>query len=201
MAGKSPTSRSASVKRETGETSIRLELNLDGGEVKVETGVGFFDHMLHALATHGRMGLVVEAQGDLHVDQHHLVEDVGIVLGTAFREALAVDLKVVRFADAFAPLDDALARVVVDLSGRAYLHYGVEVSRPRVGDFDTDLVREFFQSFTHNARVNLHVDLVRGDNAHHQIEALFKATALALRQAVRRDSTLAEIPSTKGTIE
>ena len=201
MAAKSPQLRAARVERKTGETEILLALNLDGGSIRVSTGVGFFDHMLHALAKHGRLGLTIEAKGDLHVDQHHLVEDVGIVLGTAFREALAVDLKVVRFADAYAPLDDALARVVVDLSGRAYLYYGVDVSRPHVGDFDTDLVREFFQAFVHNARINLHADLVRGDNAHHQIEALFKATALALRKAVERDATLDDMPSTKGTIE
>ncbi len=193
--------RKAQVKRKTRETSIRLEIDLDSpGKVQIQTGIGFFDHMLTALAVHGRMELLVEAEGDLHVDQHHLVEDVGIVLVAALREALGDDLRIQRFACAYAPLDDALARAVVDISGRAYLHCGVAISRPVVGGFDTDLLREFFSAFVSNAKINLHLDLIRGENAHHQIEAVFKATALSLRDAVRRVEDLREVPSTKGTL-
>jgi imidazoleglycerol-phosphate dehydratase len=193
--------RRAQVVRKTKETSIRLEVDLDDAErVEIHSGVGFLDHMLDALARHGRLGLVLEAEGDLQVDQHHLVEDVGIALGTAVREALGDDLRIQRFASAFAPLDDALARAVVDISGRAYLHYGVNISRPLVGELDTDLVREFFQAFVANSLINLHLDLLHGDNAHHQIEAVFKATALALRAAIRKDAGLREVPSTKGTL-
>jgi len=193
--------RRAEVARKTRETSIELVLDLDDPSVtQVETGIGFFDHMLTALSKHGRMSLRLKAAGDLHIDQHHLVEDVGIVLGTALREALGSDLRIRRFASAYAPLDDALARAVVDLSGRAYLHYGVELSRPQVGGFDTDLVRELFGAFVSNAQINLHIDLLHGENTHHQIEAVFKATALALRDAVKRDADLKEVPSTKGTL-
>jgi imidazoleglycerol-phosphate dehydratase len=193
--------RQAEVRRETKETKIFLRLDLDkAGEPKIATGVGFFDHMLEALAVHGRIGVELEAEGDLHIDQHHLVEDVGIVFGQALREALGEDLRIQRFAAAYAPLDDALARAVVDISGRAYLHYGIEVSRPMVGDFDTDLVLEFFTALTANARLNLHLDLIRGHNAHHQLEASFKAFALALRSAVKLDGSLAEVPSTKGSL-
>lgn len=194
-------SRKAAVERTTRETSIRLELDLDRpGRADISTGIGFFDHMLTALASHGRMSLRIAATGDLQVDQHHLVEDVGIVLGQALREALGVDLRVRRFAHSCAPLDESLARTVVDLSGRAFLHYGVKIARPTVGGFDTDLVREFFQGFTTNARITLHLDLIRGGNAHHEIEALFKATALALREAVRMEEGLNDVPSTKGTL-
>ena len=193
--------RQAEVRRETKETKIFLRLDLDkAGAPKIATGVGFFDHMLEALAVHGRIGVELEAEGDLHIDQHHLVEDVGIVFGQALREALGEDLRIQRFAAAYAPLDDALARAVVDISGRAYLHYGIEVSRPMVGDFDTDLVLEFFTALTANARLNLHLDLIRGHNAHHQLEASFKAFALALRSAVKLDGSLAEVPSTKGSL-
>jgi len=194
-------SRKSQVKRETRETKIVLAINLDDPtKISVSTGVGFFDHMLEALATHGRMGLDVDAKGDLHIDQHHVVEDVGIALGTAFRQALGKDLRIRRFAAAYAPLDEALARAVVDISGRSYLHYGVEVSRPLIGDFQSDLVEEFFRAFVTNASLNLHLDLVRGKNAHHEVEAVFKATALALREAVRREESLDGVLSTKGTL-
>jgi imidazoleglycerol-phosphate dehydratase len=193
--------RSAEVRRETRETRIRLRLDLDGSAgADVETGVGFFDHMLDALAKHGRFSLWLRADGDLHVDQHHLVEDVGIALGQALVEALGSERRIRRFASAYAPLDDALARAVVDVSGRSYLQYGVELSRPTVGGFDTDLVLEFFQSFVANAKINLHLDLLHGTNTHHQIEAVFKATALALRDALAVDPTLKDVPSTKGTL-
>jgi len=193
--------RIGKVRRKTRETEVRVEVDLDeAAPADVRTGIGFFDHMLEALAVHGRMGLVVEGKGDLHVDQHHLVEDVGIALGSAIREALGGDLRIRRFAHAYAPLDDALARAVVDVSGRFWLHYGVTPSRPSVGGFDTDLAREFFQALASNARINLHIDLIRGDNAHHQLEAVFKAVALALRDAVAPDAGLGSVPSTKGTL-
>jgi imidazoleglycerol-phosphate dehydratase len=198
---KSNAKRQAQVHRKTRETEIGLRLDLEAPTpVKVRTGVGFFDHMLESFAKHSRFGLEIEATGDLHVDQHHVVEDVGIALGCALREALEKDLRVCRFAHAYAPLDDALVRVVVDISGRAYLHFDVELSRPHVGGFDTDLVVEFFRAFVTNAGINLHATLLHGDNAHHQIEALFKATALALRRAVALDRSLEEVPSTKGTL-
>ncbi|MBI4606711.1 MAG: imidazoleglycerol-phosphate dehydratase HisB [Planctomycetes bacterium] len=200
-AGTTKGPRKATVSRTTRETSIRLELSLDEpAPSEISTGIGFFDHMLQALAKHGRLGLKVQAQGDLHVDQHHLVEDVGIALGTALREALGDDLRIRRFAHAYAPLDDALARAVVDVSGRAHLYYGVQFARPLVGAFDADLVRELFAAFVANAAVSLHLDLIRGENAHHQVEAVFKAFALALRDAVAREPGLAEVPSTKGTL-
>ncbi len=193
--------RQAEIRRETRETKIHLRLNLDRADAPdLETGVGFFDHMLTALGTHGRFGLYVRAKGDLEVDQHHLVEDVGIVLGQAFAAALGDERRIRRFSHAYAPLDDSLARAVVDVSGRSYLAYGVTVSRPLVGSFDTDLVREFFQAFVSSAAINLHLDLIRGANAHHQIEALFKATALALRDAVALDRELKDVPSTKGSL-
>lgn len=199
--GKGGGVRSATVERRTHETSVRLSLRIDDpARISVSTGVGFFDHMLQALATHGRFGLEVVAKGDLHVDQHHLVEDVGIALGTALRQAVDRDLRLRRFATAYAPLDEALARAVVDVSGRSCLHYGLEPSRSLVGGFDTDLVEEFFRAFVANARLNLHLDLIRGKNAHHQIEAAFKAVALALREALRIDEELGGAPSTKGTL-
>ena len=193
--------RSAEVVRKTKETEVRVSVNLDGQlATSVKTGIGFFDHMLEALALHGRLGLIVEGKGDLHVDQHHLVEDVGIALGTALREALGEDLRIRRFATAHAPLDDSLARAVVDVSGRSFLHWGVEIGRPTVGEFDTELVEEFFRGFVYNARINLHVDLLRGLNAHHQIEAVFKAVALALRDALRQLPPGGTLPSTKGAL-
>lgn len=199
--GKKRETRSAEFRRKTRETEVRVMLDLDRpGPPSVDTGIGFFDHMLEALAAHGRLGLEVEARGDLHVDQHHLVEDVGIALGTALRDALGDDLRIRRFAHAYAPLDDALARVVVDVSGRACLRYDFSPSRPRVGSFDTDLVLEFYRALVSNARINLHATLVHGENTHHQIEALFKATALALRSAVEVDPSLETVPSTKGTL-
>lgn len=193
--------RSATVARETRETKIRVAIDLDdASRVAVRTGVGFFDHMLHALATHGRFGLEVEAEGDLEIDAHHLVEDTGIALGTAFRDALGKDLRIRRFGFAYAPLDDALARAVVDLSGRAFLAYALTPSRASIGAFDTELAEEFWRAFTSNARINLHLDLVRGENAHHQLEASFKAVALALREAVRIEPSLGGVPSTKGAL-
>ena len=194
--------REGRLTRRTKETDIRLVLRLDDPTVvRISTGVGFFDHMLDALATHGRLGLELEARGDLHIDQHHLVEDVGIALGTALRDALGASPRIVRFASAYAPLDESLARAVIDISGRSYLHYGAELSRAKIGDFDSDLVEEFFVAFVSNARMALHLDLLRGKNAHHQVEAMFKAFAIALRTAVQIDETLRSVPSTKGTLD
>ncbi|MEM7231157.1 MAG: imidazoleglycerol-phosphate dehydratase HisB [Planctomycetota bacterium] len=194
-------SRTAEVKRITKETQIELRIDLDDPTLhSISTGVGFFDHMLDALSTHGRFGLELSAKGDLHIDQHHLVEDVGIALGTALRNALGGNLLIQRFASAYAPLDDALARAVVDISGRSYLHWGVTVSRALVGTFDTDLAKEFFTAFVSNARMNLHLDLIHGGNAHHELEASFKAVALALREALKVDNSLSSVPSTKGTL-
>ncbi len=193
--------RRAEVVRKTRETDIKLSVDLDRAAApKVRTGVGFFDHMLTALATHGRFGLVVEARGDLHVDAHHLVEDVGIALGAAIREALGADLRIGRFGSAYAPLDDTLARAVVDVSGRGYLHYEASFRRAKVGDFEVDLAQEFFAALAANARINLHLNAIHGRNAHHILEALFKALALALRQALARDATLDAVPSTKGAL-
>jgi imidazoleglycerol-phosphate dehydratase len=193
--------RSARLVRKTRETEIELAVDLDRPAAPVvSTGIGFFDHMLSALATHGRFGLRLRARGDLEVDQHHLVEDVGIVLGAALREALGKDLRIRRFAHAFAPLDEALARAVVDVSGRGYLRYRAKIRRTRVGDFEADLAREFFSALAANARINLHLDVLRGRNSHHQLEALFKALALALREALAIDASLAAVPSTKGAL-
>src|SRR2546426_360621 len=198
---KEPGARRAEVSRKTRETDVRLRLDLDRPvPAAVRTGVGFFDHMLTALATHGRFGLEVEARGDLHVDQHHLVEDVGIALGTAIREALGTDLRIRRFAHAYAPLDDALALAVVDVSGRGYLHFDAQFRRARVGGFEVDLAAEFFAALAANARINLHLAVIHGRNAHHQLEALFKALALALRDALARDGSLWAVPSTKGAL-
>ncbi len=199
--GEKSKTRRAEVERTTRETSVAVHLDLDAAsEPDIETGIGFLDHMLTTLATHGRFGIVVRAKGDLHVDQHHLVEDVGITLGQALREALGADLRVQRFAHAYAPLDEALARVVIDLSGRPSLQFEATLSRPVVGGMDSDLVREFFQGLVSNAGITLHVDLLRGRNTHHEVEAIFKATALALRDAVRLDPSLGTVPSTKGTL-
>jgi len=196
-----PTGRTAEVARKTKETDIRLRVDLDRPRPPtVSTGIGFFDHMLGALSTHGRFYLEVEARGDLHVDQHHLVEDVGIALGKAIREALGGDLRIRRFAHALVPMDDALARAVVDVSGRGYLHYEAQIRRAKVGGFEVDVAREFFSALAANAKMNLHLSILYGKNAHHQLEALFKALALALRDALEMDPSLAEIPSTKGAL-
>ncbi len=193
--------RTAELVRKTRETEIRLRVDLDRpAPPRVSTGIGFFDHMLSALSTHGRLGLTVRARGDLHVDGHHLVEDVGIALGAAIREALGGDLRIRRFAHAYAPLDEALARAVVDASGRGHLTYAAEIRKGRVGDFEVDLAREFFEALAANARFTIHLEVIRGRNAHHQLEALFKALALALREALERDTSLGAIPSTKGVL-
>ena len=176
--------RKAKVTRNTLETKIQVELNLDGdGKSSLSTGIGFFDHMLDQVARHGLIDLEIEAKGDLHIDAHHTVEDVGITLGQAFAKAVGDKKGVRRYGHAYVPLDEALSRVVMDLSGRPGLEYRVEYVRAMIGEFDVDLLREFFQGFVNHANVTLHIDNLSGDNAHHQAETIFKAFGRALRMA------------------
>jgi imidazoleglycerol-phosphate dehydratase len=193
--------RSAEVQRNTLETKIRVKLDLDGsGKSKLATGVGFFDHMLDQIARHGMIDLEIEAQGDLHIDAHHTVEDVGITLGQALAKAIGDKKGVRRYGHAYVPLDEALSRVVVDLSGRPGLMFEVPFVRGSIGEFDVDLVREFFQGLVNHAAMTVHVDALRGDNAHHQAETVFKAFGRALRMAVEADPRASGIPSTKGSL-
>lgn len=193
--------RTASRSRETLETRIRVEVDLDGGgNAELHTGIPFFEHMLHQIARHGRMDLRVHADGDLAVDAHHTVEDVGIVFGQAVAAAVGEKKGIQRYGHAYVPLDEALSRAVVDFSGRPGLAYDVTFRRARVGDFDIDLVREFFQGFVNHAQVTLHLDNLKGTNAHHQAETLFKAFGRALRMALARDPRTPDAPSTKGAL-
>jgi len=194
--------RRAAVERNTKETQIKVEVNLDGtGTAQLDTGVPFLDHMLDQVARHGLIDLVVAAKGDLHIDAHHTVEDVGITLGQAVSRALGDKRGIRRFGHAYAPLDEALTRVVIDLSGRPGLEYHVDFTRAMIGDFDVDLAHEFFQGFVNHAQATLHIDNLRGDNAHHQCETVFKAFARALRAAVEIDPRQrGALPSTKGTL-
>jgi imidazoleglycerol-phosphate dehydratase len=195
-------SRTAAISRATKETTIRLRLDLDGsGRATVATGIGFFDHMLEAFARHGLFDLDVECRGDLHVDGHHTVEDVGIALGQAIAQALGNRVGIRRYADATVPLDDALVRAVVDVSGRPYLSYHVEIPKwQMLGDYDVFLTPEFVRGLVLNAGLTVHVDLLRGENPHHIVEALFKALARALEGAVRVDPRVTGVPSTKGVL-
>jgi imidazoleglycerol-phosphate dehydratase len=191
--------RIATLHRATTETEVKLTLCLDGGEVRVVTGLSFFDHMLMQLAKHGGLGLEIEAKGDLGVDSHHLVEDVGLCLGDALREALGNRTGISRFGHALVPLDEALARVVVDLSGRPWCEFNAELPPILLGDgFQVEMVREFFIALATRGGMTLHADLLRGQNTHHKVEALFKALAVALRDAIRIEGT--QLPSTKGTL-
>ena len=194
--------RTARIERKTAETDIVVELDLDGGgRAQLATGVPFLDHMLDQVARHGLVDLTVTATGDLHIDSHHTVEDIGITLGQAFKAALGDKKGVVRYGHAYVPLDEALSRVVIDLSGRPGLEFHVTFTRAMIGTFDVDLAHEFFQGFVNHALVTLHVDNLRGDNAHHQCETVFKAFARALRMALERDPRMAGvIPSTKGSL-
>ena len=194
--------RQAQVTRNTLETRISVKLNLDGnGASTLATGIGFFDHMLAQVARHGMIDLEIEAKGDLHIDAHHTVEDVGITLGQAFAKAIGDKKGVRRYGHAYVPLDEALSRVVVDLSGRPGLEYAVEYARGLVGEFDIDLVHEFFQGFANHALVTLHIDNFKGRNAHHQAETIFKAFGRALRMASEMDPRAAgALPSTKGSL-
>jgi imidazoleglycerol-phosphate dehydratase len=197
-------SRTAERERSTRETRISVHLEIDGsGESDIETGIGFFDHMLDAFSRHGLFDLRVRCEGDLHIDGHHTVEDVGIVLGSAFAEALGEKRGITRFADAIVPLDEALVRAVVDISGRPFLFFDVEApaGQPRVGDFDVSLSAEFWRAFATEARITLHLDALRGDNAHHLVEATFKAAGRALDLASSIDPRRTDrIPSTKGSL-
>ena len=194
--------RAAEVTRNTRETQIELALNLDGeGRSDLRTGLPFFEHMLTQVARHGLVDLTIRAKGDLEVDAHHTVEDVGIVLGQAFAKAIGDKVGVSRYGHAYVPLDEALSRAVIDLSGRPGLSYRCDYVRPRVGDFDVDLLREFFQGFVNHAQVTLHLDNLCGGNAHHQAETLFKAFGRALRAAVALDPRIeGRVPSTKGSL-
>jgi imidazoleglycerol-phosphate dehydratase len=194
--------RKAEIQRDTKETQVRVALDLDGtGKAKLASGIPFLDHMLDQVARHGAIDLEVEAQGDLEIDAHHTVEDIGITLGMAIAKALGDKKGIRRYGHAYVPLDEALSRVVVDFSGRPGLEFHVPFARARVGEFDVDLTHEFFQGFANHALATLHIDNLRGENAHHQCETVFKAFARALRMAVEADARAAgSIPSTKGTL-
>ena len=198
----SRSARQASVERNTKETQITVAINLDGtGKAVLQTGVPFLDHMLDQLARHGMMDVTVHAKGDLHIDAHHTVEDIGITLGQAFKQAVGDKAGINRYGHSYVPLDEALSRVVVDLSGRPGLEFHVPFTRAMIGTFDVDLTHEFFQGFVNHALVSLHIDNLRGDNAHHQCETVFKAFARALRIACERDARAeGVIVSTKGVL-
>ena len=193
--------RTAEITRNTQETKISVALNLDDySKIEIDTGIGFFDHMLNAFAKHGRFGLVVKADGDLDVDPHHTTEDVGIVIGECFKQALGDKSGIERFGTAFVPLDETLSRVVVDLSCRAYLVFEGEFANPKLGGYDTEVTQDFFQALAFAGEFNLHASVLYGRNTHHKIETLFKALGRALRQAVDLNPNVLGIPSTKGVI-
>lgn len=193
--------RKAEVSRNTRETRIAVKLNLDGaGKATIGTGIPFLDHMLEQVARHGAFDLEVSAKGDLHIDAHHTVEDIGITLGQAFAKAVGEKEGVRRYGHAYVPLDEALSRAVVDLSGRPGLEYRISFTRARIGEFDVDLVHEFFQGFVNHAQITLHLENLNGANAHHQAETAFKAFARALRVAVEVDPRVKGVPSTKGSL-
>lgn len=194
--------RNAKITRNTLETQITVSINLDGtGVSQFNTGLGFLDHMLDQIARHGMMDIEVNAKGDLHIDAHHTVEDIGITLGQAFAQAVGDKKGIRRYGHAYVPLDEALSRVVLDISGRPGLEFGCTFTRAAIGTFDVDLVHEFFQGFVNHANVTLHIDNLKGHNAHHQAETIFKAFGRALRMAVELDTRMAGImPSTKGSL-
>ena len=196
------TQRQASVERNTLETQIQVTVNLDGtGECKLDTGVPFLEHMLDQIARHGLIDLDITAKGDLHIDAHHTVEDIGITLGQAFSQAAGDKKGIVRYGHAYVPLDEALSRVVIDFSGRPGLEYNVEFTRSTIGEFDVDLFHEFFQGFINHANVTLHIDNLRGVNAHHIAETIFKAFGRAIRMALTADPRMQGVtPSTKGSL-
>ena len=194
--------RTAEIDRNTLETQISVSLNLDGsGEREFQTSLPFLDHMLDQVARHGLLDITIRADGDLEIDAHHTVEDIGITLGQAVNEAIGDKKGIKRYGHAYVPLDEALSRVVIDFSGRPGLVYNVEFARQMVGDFDVDLFHEFFQGFVNHAEVTLHIDNLKGDNAHHQIETVFKAFGRALRMAAEPDPRMSDVtPSTKGSL-
>ena len=202
MTSPAQTARIAEVSRHTAETRISVKINLDGtGQSRLATGIGFFDHMLDQIARHGLIDLDIVAEGDLHIDGHHTVEDVGITLGQALAQAVGDKRGLRRYGHAYVPLDEALSRVVIDFSGRPGLEFHVPFTRAMIGQFDVDLTHEFFQGFVNHALVTLHIDNLRGDNAHHQCETVFKAFGRALRMAAELDPRAAgTIPSTKGSL-
>jgi imidazoleglycerol-phosphate dehydratase len=194
--------RHGELSRQTKETRIQVSVNLDGtGQSDISTGVGFFDHMLTHLAKHGLFDITVKAEGDLHIDPHHTVEDVGICLGQAFLKAIGTPEGIRRFGHAVIPMDEALAEAAVDFSGRPYLVYRADIPKVTLGEFDTELAEEFFRAFAMNARLTLHVVLRYGSNTHHGVEVMFKAFARALGEALSRDPRVKGVPSTKGVIE
>ena len=193
--------RSADVRRQTKETNVRVSLDLDGtGAARIDTGLPFLDHMLELFARHGLFNLEVECRGDLHIDDHHSVEDIAISLGQGFRQALGDKASIARYGAALVPMDEALCRVVVDLSGRFFLVYQARTNRQRIGNFSVELAEHFWRSCAESLQCNLHIDLIRGRNTHHILEATFKGAARALRQAVERDPRIAGVLSTKGTL-
>jgi imidazoleglycerol-phosphate dehydratase len=193
--------RVAEIRRHTKETNVRVSLGLDGrGEARISTGIPFLDHMLELFARHGLFDLEVECRGDLHIDDHHSVEDIAISLGHAFVEALGDKAGIARYGSALIPMDEALCRVVIDLSGRFYLVYQVKTRRQTIGIFSVELAEHFWRSFAESCRCNLHIDVIRGRNTHHILEATFKGTARALRQAVERDAKIEGVLSTKGVL-
>jgi len=195
-------SRISTKERTTKETDISLSLNIDGsGESQINTGIGFFDHMLTLFARHGFFDLTVKCKGDTEVDYHHSVEDVGITLGLAFKDALGDKSGIARFGSAYVPMEYALARVVVDISGRIAFVYNVQSKVEKIGNFDIELIQEFFKSFVDNARINLHIDLIQSSNGHHDIEAVFKAAARAISEACRIDERVTGQHTTKGMLE
>ncbi|MEO1103538.1 MAG: imidazoleglycerol-phosphate dehydratase HisB [Pseudomonadota bacterium] len=197
---KSVTSRRASVSRRTNETDISVTVDLDGGASEIATGVGFFDHMLDQLARHSGIAMTIRAEGDRHIDDHHTVEDVGIALGEALREALGDKAGITRYAHALLPMDEALTRVALDVSGRAFLVFRTSFHTAKIGTFDTQLVREFFTALAMNARITLHIETLYGDNDHHIAESCFKGVARALGEAVSLSAPGGAVPSTKGAL-
>ncbi len=193
--------RKASVTRDTLETQITCSLSLEEGESSISTGIGFFDHMLLLLAKHGRFSLIVQAKGDLEVDTHHTVEDVGIAMGQAFRDALGDRKGLIRYGTTFTPMDESLARVCTDIGGRSYLVYEALLVREHVGDLESETIEEFFLAFTQNAKINLHISSITGRNQHHIFEAIFKGVGRALHEACTLDPTINGYLSTKGVIE
>jgi len=196
------TQRQASVERDTLETQIQVSVNLDGtGECKLDTGIPFLEHMLDQVARHGLIDLEINAKGDLHIDAHHTVEDIGITLGQAFTQAIGDKKGIVRYGHAYVPLDEALSRVVIDFSGRPGMEYNVKFTRSSIGEFDVDLFHEFFQGFINHANVTLHIDNLSGNNAHHIAETVFKAFGRAVRMAIAADPRMQGVmPSTKGSL-
>ena len=193
--------RIAKVSRKTLETNISVEINIDGsGKSILNSGIGFLDHMLDQISRHGLFDLTIEAKGDLHIDAHHTVEDIGITLGQAFAKAMGDRIGIRRYAHAYVPLDEALSRVVIDISGRPGLVFDAQFTRARVGEFDVDLIHEFFQGFVNHANVTLHIDNIKGENSHHQAETIFKAFGRALRVAGEIDERVKGTPSTKGSL-